>query len=194
MMRAGKAPDAKDGDDELDLGVDEPVSKDVVAFGDPIIGKAVLYDPDTGTAAIPPVGLPAPKGFTPAAWARHCLTHLPYDSNCPFCDASVATGASSPSFVESIWPGATPLGLLRNAGATAFSGGVSGLATYLWRSPWDTKFKRSVGWRGDDAPLWSWRRFLQSPRGLKAIGLGAATWSAYELADAVLRKLAGAAA
>lgn len=115
----------------------------------------------------------------------------PASCKAPSSTASAATGAPVPSLVEAIWPGATPLGLLRNAGATAFSGGVSGLATYLWRSPWDTKYKRSVGWRGDDAPLWSWRRFLQSPRGLKAIGLGAATWSAYELADAVLRKLAG---
>ena len=51
-------------------------------------------------------------------------------------------------------------------------------------------YKQSVGWRGGDVPLWSWRRFLSSPRGLKAVAIGAATWSAYEFADATLRALA----
>ena len=32
--------------------------------------------------------MPAPKGMTPAEWARHCITHLPYCSNCPWRVAS----------------------------------------------------------------------------------------------------------
>ena len=78
------------------------------------------------------------------------------------------------------------LGLLVAAG----SGGVAGLATYAWRSPWDTLYKREVRWRAANAPLWSITRFVSSPRGLKAVLVGASTWAVYELADAALRKLA----
>ena len=72
-------------------------------------------------------------------------------------------------------------------GTIAASGAVSGFLTYLWRTPFDTLYKQSVGWRDPNAPLWSLDRFLRSPRGLKAVAVGAATWSAYELADAALR-------
>lgn len=86
---------------------------------------------------------------------------------------------------------ATPSELLHGLLVTAGSGGMAGLATYLWRSPWDTLYKQEVGWRKPDAPLWSFARFLSSPRGLKAVLIGASTWSMYELADATLRALAG---
>lgn len=78
---------------------------------------------------------------------------------------------------------------LRTMAATMVSGGLSGLCTYLWRSPWDTLYKRSIGWRGDSAPLWSLQRFVSSPRGAKAVAIGAGTWSAYEFVDAGLRRL-----
>ena len=57
-------------------------------------------------------------------------------------------------------------------------------------TPWDTLYKKAVGWRHAGAPLWSLDRFVRSPRGLKAVGIGALTWSAYELADAGLRYVA----
>ncbi len=82
---------------------------------------------------------------------------------------------------------ATPIELARGLAVAAASGGLAGFATYLWRSPWDTLYKRSVGWRTNDAPLWSFQRFLSSPRGLKAMLIGASTWSMYEVADAALR-------
>lgn len=75
--------------------------------------------------------------------------------------------------------------------AIATSGALSGLCTYMWRTPFDTMYKRSVGWRDENAPLWSFRRFLRSPRGVKAVVVGAATWSAYEVADASLRHFIG---
>ena len=71
------------------------------------------------------------------------------------------------------------------------SGGVAGLLSYLWRSPLDTLYKRAVGWRDANEPLWSIRRFLSSPRGGKAVAIGAVTWSIYEVADAGIRALAG---
>lgn len=86
----------------------------------------------------------------------------------------------------------SPGELLRGVAIAAASGGVAGLATYCWRSPLDTLYKRSVGWRAADAPLWSFSRFLSSPRGVKAVAIGAVTWSVYEVADACLRALAGA--
>ena len=75
-------PSQEHGEDEL--GEDDAVSKDLVALGDPIIGEDVLLVPDRGPGAIPPLTLPTPKGMTPAAWAKHCVTHLPYDPACPF--------------------------------------------------------------------------------------------------------------
>ena len=80
--------------------------------------------------------------------------------------------------------------ILRGLLVAAGSGGVAGLATYAWRSPWDTLYKREVRWRAANAPLWSITRFVSSPRGLKAVLVGASTWAVYELADAALRKLA----
>ena len=60
------------------------------------------------------------------------------------------------------------------------AGGGAGLATYLWRSPWDTLFKVSLGMRAKETALVSARRFLTSPRGIKATAVGAATWGIYE--------------
>jgi len=74
---------------------------------------------------------------------------------------------------------------------SARSGGMAGLLSYLWRSPLDTLYKRAVGWRDANEPLWSVRRFLSSPRGGKAVTIGAITWSIYEVADAAIRALAG---
>ena len=86
-MMQGAAPN-KDGDVvEVDLGEDDPVEQDKAFFGDPIIGHDVVYDPEKGPGALLADILPAPKGMTPAAWARHCVTHLPYDPTCPYCVA-----------------------------------------------------------------------------------------------------------
>ena len=57
---------------------DEAVNPKHALFGEPIIGnEGVLWD-EKGPGAIPAIPMPSPKGMTPAAWARHCITHLPY--------------------------------------------------------------------------------------------------------------------
>lgn len=149
-------------------------------FGAYSFAHRALTAPAAEASAPPAAAAPGGDAAVTAAGARSTTPTAP-------------AAPPAPSFLDAIWPGATPSELLKQAGATAVSGGLSGLCTYLWRSPWDTLYKRAVGWRAvDEAPLWSWQRFLKSPRGLKAIGIGAATWSAYELADAGLRSIARA--
>ena len=77
--------------DEDDLE-DDVMAKDV-AWGDPIIGEdeddfvcKPCAEQDVLTTAGPKV-LPCPKEMSPAAFAKHCLTHLPYSSACPYCVA-----------------------------------------------------------------------------------------------------------
>ena len=70
---------------------------------------------------------------------------------------------------------------LAGAGAATFS--------YTWRSPFDTMYKRSCGYRPPDTPLLSWDRFITSPRGMKAVLLGAATWAAYEFSMLAVHRL-----
>lgn len=70
--------------------------------------------------------------------------------------------------------------LASNLASALVSGTAAGVATYLWRSPWDTLYKKHMGWRPADAPLLSPARFVTSPRGLKAVAISGATWTAYE--------------
>ena len=132
--------------------------------------------------------------FTPAVMptppAVSAAERTPAPKDRMSVDASDAPSQHAPiSFL-----GATSTAELAAALATiALSGALSGLCTYLWRTPFDTMYKQSVGWRDESAPLWSLRRFLRSPRGAKAVAVGAATWSVYEVADASLRYLAASA-
>ena len=74
--------------------------------------------------------------------------------------------------------------------ATALvAGTAAGIATYLWRSPWDTLYKVRMGWRPPDAPLLSGSRFITSPRGAKAVGISGATWVVYEAVILAVREL-----
>ena len=50
-----------------------------------------------------------------------------------------------------------------------------------------------MGWRSADTPLWSFERFIRSPRGLKAAGIGAVTWTAYEFVEIGIDLLVAAA-
>jgi hypothetical protein len=70
--------------------------------------------------------------------------------------------------------------LVRRLLLSSFSGAAAAAASYTWRSPFDTWYKISIGNRPRNTPLLSWNRFVTSPRGLKAIVLGAVTWAAYE--------------
>ena len=55
------------------------------------------------------------------------------------------------------------------------AGSAAGMVTYLWRSPWDTLYKKHMGWRPVSAPLLSSSRFITSPRGLKAMAISGVT-------------------
>lgn len=77
------------------------------------------------------------------------------------------------------------------AASVLASGGLSGLAAFVWRAPFDTLLKRAVGWRPADGPLFSRDGLLRGPRGLKAIWIGATTWGAYELAAQLLWRATG---
>ena len=68
------------------------------------------------------------------------------------------------------------------------SGAAAASATYCWRSPIDTLYKQSLRWRAADAPLLSLKRFITSPRGLKAVAIGAVTWTAYDSAIIGLKR------
>jgi hypothetical protein len=68
----------------------------------------------------------------------------------------------------------------RRLSLSSFSGAAAAASSYTWRSPFDTWYKISIGTRPHDTPLLSWSRFVTSPRGMKAIVLGSATWAAYE--------------
>lgn len=74
--------------------------------------------------------------------------------------------------------------------ATALAAGsAAGVATYMWRSPFDTLYKQRMGWRALDAPLLSPQRFVTSPRGLRAVFTSGMTWAAYEFAVFGVREL-----
>jgi|EP01047_Picozoa_sp_COSAG01_P059368 hypothetical protein len=67
------------------------------------------------------------------------------------------------------------------ATAASLAGGLGAACAYQFRSPLDTLYKVHIGVRPSCTPLLSWERFLASPRGLKHIALGAATWGCYEV-------------
>ena len=48
-----------------------------------------------------------------------------------------------------------------------------------------------AGWREPHTVLWSTRRFLSSPRGLKATAIGAVTFAGYEVVMMALSALSG---
>ena len=78
----------------VDVGEDEDVNFDLADLDDPIVGvEHVLSDKD-GAGALEAQPLSSPPSMTPAAFARHCLTHLPYHSGCPICVASKRPNAA----------------------------------------------------------------------------------------------------
>ena len=82
-------------------------------------------------------------------------------------------------------------GISRALAVAATSGGLAGLVTYPWRSH-GTRLQAAVGWRpGRAAPARCGASWAAARRESGAIG--AVTWSAYEVADAGLRALAGPA-
>ena len=76
--------------------------------------------------------------------------------------------------------------VLASCAASGGAGGAAGLAGYVVGSPFDTIYKVRRGWRPADAPLLSLRRTLTSPRGVRAVAAGAATFAAMELVQDVL--------
>ena len=96
ISAGGTAPEDLEPSDEM---LDELPQQDDALFDDLIVGnhehseedeEPVLCQPCSGNDSETlldhsPKGLPAPPEFTPAQWAKHCLTHLPYHAGCPFC-------------------------------------------------------------------------------------------------------------
>lgn len=134
------------------------------------------------SASAPAVGTAAATKAPPAV-----ITTQPAGAQAVAGAAPPQTPQTPPSGLLSV---SSPMELAGALSTIAISGALSGLCTYMWRTPWDTLYKQAIGWRDPTAPLWSFDRFLRSPRGLKAVGVGALTWSAYEIADAGLRYLA----
>ena len=80
---AGSSQDRTAGVDSSD----EPlVNQRHALFGEPIIGHDVTLG-EFGEGARPAIPMPCPKSMTPAAWAAHCMSHLPFDPACPYCAA-----------------------------------------------------------------------------------------------------------
>ena len=74
----------------IDADFDPEVVLDLAGIADlsdPIVGRHVTYSDEQGPGALPVRPLPSPQEPSPAAMARHFLTHLPYASWCPFCVA-----------------------------------------------------------------------------------------------------------
>ena len=67
---------------------EERINPKHAMVGEKIIGKEDVLLDEHGVGALTPDVMPTPKGMTPAAWARHCITHLPYCCSCPWCVAS----------------------------------------------------------------------------------------------------------
>ena len=66
---------------------EEAVDLKDALFSDPIVGTEQVLQDEHGPGAIAARLLPSPPSFTPAQWARHCLTHLPFHPGCPICVA-----------------------------------------------------------------------------------------------------------
>ena len=70
-------------------GVDEEeVDTDLALLDDPIVGVERVLDDHHGPGAIEAKPLSSPTSMTPAAFMKHCLTHLPYHPGCPICAAN----------------------------------------------------------------------------------------------------------
>lgn len=79
--------------------------------------------------------------------------------------------------------------LMRQVGLTIggaiLAGSSAGVLTFFWRNPWDSLYKRQMGWESatTQGNWWSsGARFVRSPRGLQAVGISGITWAAYETA------------
>ena len=69
-----------------DDGEDTTDAEDVM-LGDHIVGTdEVTYDAN-GPGALEVQPLSAPSDLSPAQWAKHCISHLPYHPGCSICMA-----------------------------------------------------------------------------------------------------------
>ena len=82
-----KIPNSRDlGTDKVEDGDDAFNAGDVM-LGDHIVGtEKVLYD-EHGPGALEVNPPKAPVDLTPAQWAKHCVSHLPYHPGCSICRA-----------------------------------------------------------------------------------------------------------
>ena len=82
MVASPEANDTRAADSVEDYEAEARIDPKHAVMGEPIIGKETVLLDEKGFGALIPDIMPAPKGMTAAAWARHCTTHLPYCSSC----------------------------------------------------------------------------------------------------------------
>lgn len=90
---------------------------------------------------------------------------------------------NDPSKAGEEWALWQQLGL--TIGSALLAGSSAGVLTFFWRNPWDSLYKRQMGWENATTHGTWWSsgvRFLRSPRGLQAVGISGITWAAYETA------------
>ena len=75
-------------EDESLFGVDDDVDFKLADLNDPIVGVERVIADENGPGAISAQPLACPPSMTPAAFLKHCLTHLPYHPGCPICAAT----------------------------------------------------------------------------------------------------------
>ena len=62
--------------------------EDVARNEDAVLDDVVIgLEPDDGKKHVHIRELPAPKGWSAREWLLHCISHIPYDNRCPFCNA-----------------------------------------------------------------------------------------------------------
>ena len=70
------------------FGEDEDPDLKLADLDDPIVGVERVLSDQHGPGALEAQPLATPPSMTPAAFLKHCLTHLPYHPGCPVCAAS----------------------------------------------------------------------------------------------------------
>ena len=70
--------------------------RDSAVLSEPIVGVDKVVLDERGQGALSPRMLPAPKEPTPAARAKHNLTHMPYEAWCPCLRQSSPSKFSPP--------------------------------------------------------------------------------------------------
>ena len=93
-----------DGVDKVAISQEEQdVDLKLALPSEPIVGIEKVILDHQGPGAITPRALPTPPSMTPAQWAVHNLTHLPYHPGCPIRAATRRPNSAHVSTHEHLW-------------------------------------------------------------------------------------------